>query len=100
MKDKEKDSTHIEFLSSLNRHTAAVNVVRFSPTGTTFAQLSDRSKLFCSCITIRRLTAVSFTFIDYDLLVECLASAGDGMDLFVFTTVIQAIQEQIPLYLH
>ncbi|KAF9155185.1 hypothetical protein BG015_010767 [Linnemannia schmuckeri] len=32
VKDKEKDSTHIEFLSSLNRHTAAVNVVRFSPT--------------------------------------------------------------------
>ncbi|KAF9095244.1 hypothetical protein BGX29_009125 [Mortierella sp. GBA35] len=32
VKDKEKDSAHIEFLSSLNRHTAAVNVVRFSPT--------------------------------------------------------------------
>ncbi|KAF9999199.1 hypothetical protein BGZ65_005406 [Modicella reniformis] len=29
---KDKDSTHVEFLSSLNRHTAAVNVVRFSPT--------------------------------------------------------------------
>ncbi|KAF9335479.1 hypothetical protein BG006_011408 [Podila minutissima] len=32
VKDKDKDSTHVEFLSSLNRHTAAVNVVRFSPT--------------------------------------------------------------------
>ncbi|KAF9903066.1 hypothetical protein EC991_004239 [Linnemannia zychae] len=41
VKDKEKDSTHIEFLSSLNRHTAAVNVVRFSPTAECLASAGD-----------------------------------------------------------
>ncbi|KAG0309524.1 hypothetical protein BGZ97_013042 [Linnemannia gamsii] len=41
VKDKEKDSTHIEFLSSLNRHTAAVNVVRFSPTVECLASAGD-----------------------------------------------------------
>ncbi|KAF9583975.1 hypothetical protein BGW38_007963 [Lunasporangiospora selenospora] len=38
---KDKDSTHIEFLSSLNRHTAAVNVVRFSPTAECLASAGD-----------------------------------------------------------
>ncbi|KAF9178717.1 hypothetical protein BGZ51_007462 [Haplosporangium sp. Z 767] len=41
VKDKDKDSTHIEFLSSLNRHTAAVNVVRFSPTAECLASAGD-----------------------------------------------------------
>ncbi|KAF9971397.1 hypothetical protein BGZ73_005661 [Actinomortierella ambigua] len=41
VKDQEKDSTHIEFLSSLNRHTAAVNVVRFSPTAEVIASAGD-----------------------------------------------------------
>ncbi|KAF9115949.1 hypothetical protein BGX27_005641 [Mortierella sp. AM989] len=41
VKDKEKDSTHMEFLSSLNRHTAAVNVVRFSPTAECLASAGD-----------------------------------------------------------
>ncbi|KAI9235193.1 MAG: WD40-repeat-containing domain protein [Podila humilis] len=41
VKDKEKDSTHVEFLSSLNRHTAAVNVVRFSPTAECLASAGD-----------------------------------------------------------
>ncbi|KAG0317625.1 hypothetical protein BGZ99_006196 [Dissophora globulifera] len=41
VKDKEKDSTHIEFLSSLNRHTAAVNVVRFSPAAECLASAGD-----------------------------------------------------------
>ncbi|KAI8358362.1 WD40-repeat-containing domain protein [Mortierella sp. GBAus27b] len=40
-KDKEKDSTHVEFLSSLNRHAAAVNVVRFSPTAECLASAGD-----------------------------------------------------------
>ncbi|KAF9948289.1 hypothetical protein BGZ72_009782 [Mortierella alpina] len=41
VKDKEKDSTNVEFLSSLNRHTAAVNVVRFSPTAECLASAGD-----------------------------------------------------------
>ncbi|KAF9319884.1 hypothetical protein BG003_007876 [Podila horticola] len=41
VKDKDKDSTHVEFLSSLNRHTAAVNVVRFSPTAECLASAGD-----------------------------------------------------------
>jgi len=32
---------HIEYLSSLNRHTASVNAVRFSPKGATLASAGD-----------------------------------------------------------
>ncbi|KAG0052918.1 hypothetical protein BGZ83_001939 [Gryganskiella cystojenkinii] len=40
-RNKEKDSAHVDFLSSLNRHTAAVNVVRFSPTTECLASAGD-----------------------------------------------------------
>ncbi|GJJ77714.1 chromatin assembly factor 1 subunit B [Entomortierella parvispora] len=40
-RNREKDSAHVDFLSSLNRHSAAVNVVRFSPTSECLASAGD-----------------------------------------------------------
>lgn len=55
----------VEYLATLSRHTAAVNVVRFSPNGTSFARLT----------VPRRLT--------YGSAGELIASAGDGACLCV-----------------
>ncbi|ORZ04080.1 WD40-repeat-containing domain protein [Lobosporangium transversale] len=66
VKDKEKDSIHVEFLSSLNRHTAAVNVVRFSPTAECLASAGDDGNIILWRPTDTKDTASRFGESDDD----------------------------------
>lgn len=65
----EQSGIKIIFLSSLSRHTKAVNVVRFSPSGN-----NDYNSFF-------RLGKKFFFFFAG----EYLASAGDGNEVFILS---------------
>ncbi|KAF9420884.1 hypothetical protein BGZ94_009003 [Podila epigama] len=66
VKDKEKDSTRVEFLSSLNRHTAAVNVVRFSPIAECLASAGDDGNIILWRPTENKETVSRFAESDDD----------------------------------